>query len=142
MTDRQISTVGDRYQLYVGARDRLTGRHSFEAGETDVARLSHRQRLALCLRHYSNQLHDQGSFMAADLIRHAAKELEDDWLSVVWGCARLLTGRLGCAPHRHSIIGPARFGERPPESRRLGPSGRTPCEPDIAMFSRLHLPYL
>ena len=78
MTDTQISTAGDRYQHYVGARDRLTGRHNFEADESDVARLSHRQRLALCLRHYSNQLRDQGAFTAADLIRHVAKELEDD----------------------------------------------------------------
>jgi hypothetical protein len=48
-----------------------------EADGSDVERLSRRQRLALCLRHYSDQLNEQGAFMGADLIRHAAKELED-----------------------------------------------------------------
>lgn len=78
MSERELSRPGDRFQHYVGSPDRLTGRYSFEASESDVACLSHRQRLALCLRHYSNQLHDSGALMAADLIRHAAKELEDE----------------------------------------------------------------
>ncbi len=77
MTERQISTAGDRYQHYVGARDRLTGRYSFEADESDVARLSHRERLALCLRNHSHHLDDHGAFAGADLIRHAAAELEE-----------------------------------------------------------------
>ncbi len=53
-----------------------TGLFRNEANGTDLARLSRRQRLALCLRHYSQQLQDQGAFMGADLIRHAANELE------------------------------------------------------------------
>ena len=61
----------------LGPRDRHgTGRYLHEASEDDVVCLSPRQRLALVLRHYSQQLHDSGAFMAADLIRHAAAEIE------------------------------------------------------------------
>ncbi len=49
-----------------------------EADDSDVERLSRRKRLALVLRFYSDQLNEQGSFMGADLIRHAAKELDAD----------------------------------------------------------------
>ncbi|MBA3630403.1 MAG: hypothetical protein H0W55_12170 [Actinobacteria bacterium] len=48
-----------------------------EADGTDLERLSRRKRLALVLRFYSDQLNEQGAFMGANLIRHAAKELED-----------------------------------------------------------------
>lgn len=72
-----ITRSGDRYRHPVGTPDQLTGRCRNEANDSDVERLSHRQRLALCLRHYSAQLHDSGAFMAADLVRHAANELED-----------------------------------------------------------------
>ena len=54
-----------------------TGRFAHEADGTDLERLGRRQRLALVLRFYSEQLQDQGAFMGANLIRHAAKELED-----------------------------------------------------------------
>ncbi len=54
-----------------------TGRFLHEANGADLERLSRRQRLALVLRHYSEQLHDQGAFMGANLIRQAANELED-----------------------------------------------------------------
>ena len=63
----------DRYQHVPGLDKYGTGRHLHEANDSDVERLSHRKRLALVLRHYSEQLHDQGSFMGSDLIRHAAK---------------------------------------------------------------------
>ncbi len=55
-----------------------TGRFLHEADASDLEHLSRRQRLALCLRHYSQQLQDQGALMGADLIRHAAAELETD----------------------------------------------------------------
>ncbi len=55
-----------------------TGRFLHEADDSDVERLSRRKRLALVLRFYSEQLNEQGSFMGADLIRHAAKELDAD----------------------------------------------------------------
>jgi len=65
-------------QHNLGPRDLAgTGRFLHEADGTDIDRLSRRQRLALVLRFYSEQLQDQGAFMGADLIRHAAKELED-----------------------------------------------------------------
>jgi len=54
-----------------------TGRFRYEADGTDLERLTPRQRLALVLRHYSEQLQNQGAFMGADLIRHAAAELEE-----------------------------------------------------------------
>ncbi len=54
-----------------------TGRFLHEADGTDLERLSRRKRLALVLRFYSDQLNEQGAFMGANLIRHAAKELED-----------------------------------------------------------------
>ncbi len=53
-----------------------TGRFLHEADDSDVERLSRRKRLALVLRFYSEQLHDQGALRGADLIRHAANELE------------------------------------------------------------------
>jgi len=53
-----------------------TGRFRYEANGADLERLSRRQRLALVLRRYSEQLHDQGALRGADLIRHAANELE------------------------------------------------------------------
>ncbi len=55
-----------------------TGRFTNEANSADLERLTPRQRLALVLRRYSEQLHEQGAIMGADLIRHAAKELEAD----------------------------------------------------------------
>jgi hypothetical protein len=54
-----------------------TGRFRYEADGGDIDRLSRRKRLALVLRFYSEQLQDQGAFMGADLIRHAAAELEE-----------------------------------------------------------------
>ncbi|MDQ3532230.1 MAG: hypothetical protein M3456_07650 [Actinomycetota bacterium] len=54
-----------------------TGRFRYEANGADIDRLSRRKRLALVLRFYSDQLHDQGAFMGANLIRHAAAELEE-----------------------------------------------------------------
>jgi hypothetical protein len=48
-----------------------------EANGSDLERLVRRQRLALILRHYSEQLNEQGALMGADLIRHAANELEE-----------------------------------------------------------------
>ncbi len=69
----------DRYQHVLGPRDKAgTGRQLHEADDSDVERLSRRKRLALVLRFYSDQLNEQGSFMGADLIRHAAKELDAD----------------------------------------------------------------
>ncbi len=53
-----------------------TGRFLNEADASDLERLTPRQRLALVLRRYSEQLHDQGALRGADLIRHAANELE------------------------------------------------------------------
>ncbi len=53
-----------------------TGRFLHEADGGDIDRLSRRQRLALVLRHYADQLNEQGALMGADLIRHAANELE------------------------------------------------------------------
>jgi len=54
-----------------------TGRFLHEANGSDLERLVRRQRLALILRHYSEQLNEQGALMGADLIRHAANELEE-----------------------------------------------------------------
>ena len=63
-------------QHALGTKDRLTGRRTNEAGPDAVENLSQRQRLAVVLRLYSQQLHESGAFAAADLIRIAAKELE------------------------------------------------------------------
>ncbi len=66
-------------QHNLGSRDLAgTGRFAYEANGIDLERLSRRKRLALVLRRYSQQLQDQGAFMGADLIRHAARELEND----------------------------------------------------------------
>jgi hypothetical protein len=54
-----------------------TGRFAHEADGSDIEGLSRRKRLALVLRFYSEQLQSQGAFMGADLIRHAANELEE-----------------------------------------------------------------
>lgn len=64
-------------QHTLGSRDLGgTGRFANEANGADIERLGRRKRLALLLRSYSDQLHDQGAFMGANLIRHAAAELE------------------------------------------------------------------
>jgi hypothetical protein len=66
-----------RGQHNLGTRDLGgTGRFLHEANGADLERLSRRKRLALVLRHYAAQLHDQGALRGADLIRHAAAELE------------------------------------------------------------------
>jgi hypothetical protein len=63
----------------LGSRDLGgTGRFRNEADASDLERLSRRKRLALVLRHYSEQLHNQGACGGADLVRLAAKELETD----------------------------------------------------------------